>query len=190
MTQYVLPYPGWLIQLNYADAMRALRFAEQAHEGQFRKYTGEPYVTHCLDVMERLRALYAKHNLVAPEAMLCAAALHDTVEDTDTSFQEITELFGIDVAGLVFWLTDITPKEWGNRATRKRLCAERIGYAPLSAKVIKFCDIASNTDSIVQHDPKFAAVYVPEKCRILELIGDLSWAALADTIEHPFKAVE
>lgn len=186
---FQLAYPGWLIQLNYSNAMTALRFAEQAHEGQFRKYTGEPYVTHCLDVMERLRALYAKHDLVVPENMLCAAALHDTVEDTDTSFQIIEDRFGADIAGLVFWLTDVSPKEWGNRAIRKRLCAERLAYAPDSAKVIKFCDIASNTDSIVQHDPKFAAVYVPEKCRILELIGDLTWARLADTIDNPFVAV-
>lgn len=189
MTTQPLVYPDWLHYPENAKVLRALQFAERAHEGQFRKYTGEPYVTHCLDVVVRLRDLYLKHGLLPPVDMLCAAALHDTVEDTDTSFQEITEEFGKEVAGLVFWLTDITPKEWGNRAVRKRLCAERIAYAPDSAKVIKSCDIGSNTDSIVQHDPKFAAVYVPEKCRILELIGDLSWARLADTVKNPFVAV-
>ena len=190
MTEHTLRFPDWL--RDYPSAAFALGFANQAHEGQFRKYTGEPYVFHCLDVMERLYELYRKHNLLVPEEMLCAAALHDTVEDTDTGFQEITEKFGKNVAALVFWLTDIAPKEWGNREQRKRLAAERIAYAPYSAKVIKYCDIMSNTDSIVEHDPKFAAVYVPEKCRILELIGDITLPALLDTVhpDHAFVAVQ
>lgn len=175
---------------SYPLAVRAIRFAEQAHEGQYRKYTGEPYVNHCLDVMMRLCELYSKHGLVCPDYMLAAAALHDTVEDTEVSFQQLTEMFGEDITGLVFWLTDNEPKTWGNRATRKRLAAERISNAPFAAKVIKWCDIASNTNSIVENDPKFAAVYVPEKCRILELIGEFNRDDLAYSTMYTYEAVK
>ena len=68
---------------------RAIEFATKAHKGQFRKYTGEPYINHPLAVMEIVRGVPGH-----TEEMLVAAVLHDVVEDTDVSLMEITEKFG------------------------------------------------------------------------------------------------
>jgi (p)ppGpp synthase/HD superfamily hydrolase len=106
--------------------------------------------------------------------MVAAAWLHDTLEDTATTYGDLVENFGEDVAHLVFELTDLyTPAAFPawNRAKRKRAEARRLGEASLQAQVIKLADIADNTGDIVVNDPKFASVYLPEKAAILARIG-------------------
>ena len=182
---FIQPIPVWLN--TYPIALQALGYAAEAHRSQKRKYTGEAYVNHCLDVMIRVYNLYNSFGMDAPENMLAACAMHDTVEDTDTNYNDLELLFGKDITSLVFWLTDVCTKEHGNREVRKRLEAERLRYAPIEAKIIKFCDIASNTESIVAHDAGFAKTYLPEKQRILDVIGEITWAMLADTIHPDFR---
>ncbi|RMF83389.1 MAG: bifunctional (p)ppGpp synthetase/guanosine-3',5'-bis(diphosphate) 3'-pyrophosphohydrolase, partial [Nitrospirae bacterium] len=79
---------------------RAYRFAERAHAGQWRK-SGEPYFTHPVAVVEILLGL----ELDVPT--LCAALLHDTVEDTETSLVELREGFGEEVTALVDGVTKV-----------------------------------------------------------------------------------
>ena len=78
----------------------ALDFSAKAHENQFRK-SGEPYIIHPILVASIVATI------TNDEAMAIAALLHDIVEDTDTSVDEITERFGPDVAHLVEGLTKI-----------------------------------------------------------------------------------
>lgn len=141
-----------------------LTFAFRAHEGQVRKYTGLPYITHPVEVagiLERARAgIFLVH----------AGLLHDVVEDTEVTLAEIEENFGPIVAALVDGMTDKTTLEDGNRATRKRLDRERLGRQSPDVKTIKLADIISNTKDIVPHDPGFARVYVRE---IDLLLGEL-----------------
>ena len=66
------------------ETRRALEFAAKAHEGQVRKYTGEPYITHPMAVAEML----LEHGIEFG-AMHIAALLHDTVEDTDVTHEDI-----------------------------------------------------------------------------------------------------
>jgi (p)ppGpp synthase/HD superfamily hydrolase len=150
----------------------AVVFATKAHDGQERKYTGEPYIVHpievatlCHDAIMRncpndLVRVRAKLNF---EHVFAAALLHDTVEDCNVTFTEIDREFGEATTDLLFWLTDTITKEQGNRATRKRLEAYKLAHAPLEAKIIKLCDIQSNTKSIVDNDPGFAVKYLEEK---------------------------
>lgn len=141
--------------------LRAAKFATQAHGPQVRKYTGEPYVCHCLDVA----------NVVAPYAtpeMIAAALLHDTIEDTDVTREDIDREFGSVVAALVWDLTDQCHD--GNRATRKAAEAQRLGKISPDAQTIKLADFISNTASIVEHDPGFAKIYLREKLRILSVM--------------------
>lgn len=182
--------PVWMKTGDYPLAVLAFGFADEAHKDQVRKYTGEPYVYHCLDVAQRLHDLYGDHGMHLPDVMVAAAALHDTVEDCGVSFQYLTAVFGKEVAGLVFWLTDVCPPTWGNRAQRKRLEAERMAFAPGQAQIIKYCDIMSNTASIEEHDAEFSKTYVPEKNRVLAIIGEMSAARLWVANEYPYKAVE
>ena len=94
---------------------RAYRFAEKAHEGQFRK-SGEPYFTHPLTVA----SILAKLMLDAPT--IAAGLLHDTVEDTDTSLDEVELHFGDQVRRLV---EEVTDDKTLPKLERKRLQVEQ-----------------------------------------------------------------
>ena len=156
--------------INELDCLifEAHSFAEKAHEGQTRKYTGEPYIVHPRAVA----------NLVAArggdKAMICAAYLHDVVEDCDVELATIYNLFGPDIGLLVNELTDEYTKENYpelNRRARKSMEADRLGKVSDRAKLIKLCDLADNTKTIVEHDPGFATVYLREKAHLLEVMG-------------------
>jgi (p)ppGpp synthase/HD superfamily hydrolase len=92
-----------------------------------------------------------------------AAILHDTVEDTEVTYTQISSWFGQETMIDVFYLSDPVPKEKGNRAARRALSNELIGQAPSCIQLIKLCDIEHNVSSIAQHDPKFAPRYIEEK---------------------------
>ena len=109
---------------------KASEFAATKHEKQRRKYTDQPYFNHLAAVVRLL-----ERSGITDPTILSAAYLHDTVEDTDATMQEIVAEFGTDVAELVYWLTDT---EKGNRETRTLMSAWRLSRAPLQAKVIKF----------------------------------------------------
>jgi len=145
---------------------RAYVFAKAAHEsvGQRRKYTGEPYVTHPIAVAGIVATV--EHT---PE-MLAAALLHDTVEDTPVTIEDVEREFGSCLSSLVAWLTDISRPEDGNRATRKRLDRDHISQAPAAAQTIKLADLLDNNSNIVEHDPRFAAVYLREKAELLAVL--------------------
>lgn len=131
-----------------------------------RKYTNEPYILHLAAVAETVRSV--PHT----EEMLCAAWLHDTVEDTPCTLDEIENLFGAKIASLVEALTDVSKPEDGNRKARKALDRAHTAKASPEAQTIKLADLIDNTSSIVQHDPDFAKVYMKEKELLLEVLKD------------------
>lgn len=73
----------------------ALQFATNAHSGQYRKSTKIPYIVHPIDVMQHL----IKHN--ASDNAVAAGILHDTLEDTKTTEQQLRQVFGDRIADLV-----------------------------------------------------------------------------------------
>lgn len=145
---------------------RARAFATEAHAGQKRKYTGEEYIGHPAEVAEIVRSV--PHT----EEMLAAAWLHDVVEDCGVTLETIYTLFGLEVMNLVGWLTDVSKPSDGNRATRKSLDRAHAAQGSPEAKTIKLADLISNTSTIVEHDPSFAKVYVPEKRLLLEVLRE------------------
>lgn len=153
---------------------RAEYLAINAHAGQFRKYTGDPYVSHCFRVC---RILLCES---AADHVLAAAMLHDTLEDVFPIHPElvspdiIQEQFGSEVLKLVQELTDHYTKNWYpdlNRKERKTLEAQRYATISDTAKKIKLADLVDNTSSIVQYDKEFAKVYIKEKEAVIEAIG-------------------
>jgi (p)ppGpp synthase/HD superfamily hydrolase len=144
---------------------RALAFATEAHGrvGQVRKYTGEPYIDHPVEVMGIVRT--AAHHT---DVMLAAALLHDTIEDTLVTRYDVEREFGSDVADMVIELTDQCTE--GNRAQRKAAEAVRLSTISAEAQTVKLADLISNSASIVEHDPEFARVYLREKKQILEVM--------------------
>ncbi len=138
-----------------AGIYSATIFAATAHGHQTRKYTGEPYICHPLAVAERV-AYYG-----GTEAMQVTAILHDVLEDTDTTPEEIGDRFGAQVAG---WVMDLSDQcEGPNRSYRKAAERDRLARCCHEVQTIKLFDMVDNTSSIVEHDPRFASVYLEEK---------------------------
>src|SRR5688572_4208231 len=89
--------------MDCALLLRALQFASVKHRNQRRKdANASPYINHLIEVA----AVLAAEGRVTEDVLLIAAALHDTVEDTETTFAELEEHFGATVAELVRELTD------------------------------------------------------------------------------------
>ena len=86
---------------------RAAQFAKDAHESinQRRKYSDQPYIVHPAAVAEIVASVTDDEN------MICAAWLHDVVEDTPVTLGEIKSAFGDDIANLVDGLTDVSKPE-------------------------------------------------------------------------------
>ena len=141
-----------------------LKFATMAHGDQKRKYTNDPYIVHPIAVSEIVKTVAHTDEMVA------AALLHDVVEDTPVTIDEIKTKFGSKVAELVGWLTDISRPEDGNRKTRKTLDREHSAEAPADAQTIKLADLIHNTKSIEKHDPHFWKVYKQEKIALLGVL--------------------
>ena len=145
---------------------RARVFATAAHAavGQVRKYTFEPYIVHPAEVAKIVR------DAGGTEAMVAAAWLHDTVEDTGVTIETIRAEFGTEVAELVGWLTDVSRPEHGNRAHRKALDRAHSAAAPAEAQTVKLADLIANTRSIMAHDEAFAKTYLEEKRLLLAVM--------------------
>lgn len=143
---------------------KALGFATEAHEGQKRKYTGEPYINHPIAVCKLVKTV--NHN----SYMLAAALLHDVVEDTETTIHDIKREFGDIVSIYVDGLTDVSKPEDGNRATRKELDRQHLKSGLPPIHTIKLADLIDNSKSINEHDPRFAKIYMAEKKLLLEVL--------------------
>ncbi len=126
--------------------LSALDFAAHKHRDQRRKGPGQtPYVNHVIGVTHTLASVGG----ITDVATLRAAVLHDTLEDTDTTEQELEDLFGRDVLQLVQEVTDDTSLPKGERKRRQ------IEYAPhLSdrAKTLKLADKICNVADVLD-DP-------------------------------------
>jgi (p)ppGpp synthase/HD superfamily hydrolase len=126
---------------------KALLFAAKKHTDQRRKgERAEPYVNHLIEVVD----LLAQHTDGKNADLLCAGALHDTIEDTGTKYEELKREFGENVADIVRECTDdkSLPK-----AERKRLQAANAPHKSDNAKMVKMADKTSNLRSILESPP-------------------------------------
>lgn len=145
---------------------KARAFAAAAHEavGQLRMYTNEPYIVHPAAVAAIVETV--PHT---PE-MVAAALLHDVVEDTNVTLDEVRAEFGNEVAKMVWWLTDVSRPADGNRATRRAIDRAHLAKAPPQAQTVKLADVIDNNSTIEQHDPGFAKVWREEKRLLLAVM--------------------
>ena len=104
--------------------------------------------------------------------MLAAAWLHDVVEDTPVTLQDIEFTFGSEVAELVENLTDVSQPQDGVRRVRKEKDRQHLAKTKPEAKTIKLADLIDNTRSIAEHDQKFAKIYLAEKRLLLEVLKE------------------
>ncbi len=163
----------------------AIYFAKLAHDGQMRK-GGGPYIEHPMRVMFTLSAY------TLDEDLLCAAVLHDIIEDTKHDFTDINMRFGERVANLVMELTNVEDK---NETREKRIAARNDKYFHMSedAKVIKMCDRMDNLRTLSSLDPNFAKMYLQESKEMLECMaaGSEGWATdVTDDLESEIYLAE
>lgn len=124
---------------------RAIVFATEAHEGQYRKGTSIPYILHPLEAATIVGTMTTDNEVIA------GAVLHDVVEDTDTTIDEIAELFGDRVAYLVDSESENKRENLSAESTwkvRKQETLDHLKTAPIDVKMITLGDKLSNIRAI------------------------------------------
>jgi guanosine-3',5'-bis(diphosphate) 3'-pyrophosphohydrolase len=130
------------------NILAALAFAAAKHRDQRRKdREASPYINHPIEVVRLLWHVGG----IRDEVALVAAVLHDTVEDTDTTFEEIEAQFGAEVRAVVAEVTDdkSLPKD-----ERKQLQISKASAKSERAKVVKLADKLSNVTDLVNSPPE------------------------------------
>jgi (p)ppGpp synthase/HD superfamily hydrolase len=173
-----------LIEKN-ADIRKARGFAMDAHDGTARKYTGDPYFNH----VERVAIEVSIHPRATAD-MVMAAYLHDVVEDTDYTLEDIDEEFGLSVAEMVSQLTNVSKQFVGlNRAQRKAMDIARLAEAPAPVKVIKMIDRIDNLMEMSGATAGFRRMYAAESRALLSAIRDAD-RTLAERLANAILALE
>lgn len=132
-------------QRSVARVLRAAVYSARAHRDQRRKNSiAEPYINHPLRVAENLSAINA------PEAAIIAALLHDTVEDTDTTMDDIENEFGMIVRGVTAEVTDDKTKP---SPVRKQAQIDHAPNASNFAKYVKLSDKLDNCSDLIARTP-------------------------------------
>lgn len=112
----------------------ALKFAAVKHAGQFRKGTNVPYLVHPVEVAMLLQ------QYLCPDDVIVAGFLHDTLEDTDATYEEIENIFGTKVVNIILELTEIS---------KKRAYIKAKSYSA-EASLVKAADIICNVGNIYE----------------------------------------
>lgn len=121
------------------NIQKAIIFATQKHEGQKRKGTDIPYIVHPMEVMQILTDMHCE------EVVIIAGILHDTLEDTDTTPEEIREAFGENVLAIVQTESEDKSKTWKER---KQRTVDELKEASTESKQVCFADKLSNIRSM------------------------------------------
>ncbi len=139
---------GWLQGMDGLDlVVAATSFAAERHAGQRRKdAAGTPYINHPIAVLDLLRQV----GDVSDANILAAGLLHDTVEDTATTAEELEERFGPKIASLVMEVTDdkSLPKQ-----ARKRLQVVKAPRLSTGARQVKLADKIANLSDLLDAPP-------------------------------------
>lgn len=151
----------------------ATAFALRFH-GDQKRPTGAPYVEHLLEALEVL----VRGAGVSDPDVLCAAVLHDVVEDTPCTVAEVRAAFGDRVADMVGWVTKPAPAEGSDKKAAKEAYLKRLADAPEDAIVVKLADRASNVQTLRDLPlPKQREYYAQTVDYIVPLAASRGWWA-------------
>lgn len=127
--------------------LKAADFAAHKHRDQRRKgIEASPYINHPIDLANILR----NEGGVIDPVILAAALLHDTLEDTETSWEELRGQFGEEIADVV---AEVTDTKWLSKGARKRLQISKASHSSLRARAVKIADKISNLRAILASPP-------------------------------------
>jgi len=161
-----------LLPAPACDAVaKAVEFATRYH-GDQRRPTGVPYLEHLLEALE---VLVRGAGVTDPD-VLCAAVLHDVVEDTPCTLDDVRVAFGDRVAGLVGWVTKPEPEEGADRKAAKESYLKSLRHAPDDAVLVKLADRASNVQTLRNLSPaRQRAYYAQTVSYIMPLAEARGW---------------
>jgi guanosine-3',5'-bis(diphosphate) 3'-pyrophosphohydrolase len=126
---------------------QALAFAAHKHRDQRRKDAGaSPYINHPIALADIL----VNEGGIIDHVVLCAAILHDTIEDTETTYEELVVAFGPEIADVV---AEVTDDKSLDKAVRKQLQIEHAAHASVRAKLVKLADKTCNLRDIAATPP-------------------------------------
>ncbi|MFW9801147.1 MAG: HD domain-containing protein [Candidatus Thorarchaeota archaeon] len=129
----------------------AKMFAKGAHIGQ--THSGRPFWCHLEDVANTLDS----YNLATGE-LLCAAWLHDTIEDTPTTYQDLKQLFGEEIAELVWAVTD----EMGRNRKERKEKSHAKNFATRESTILKLADLYVNVKASINYETGHLKMYAKE----------------------------
>lgn len=144
------------------NALKALRVATAAHKGQTRKSGGE-YIDHPKEVARFVKKFKKSNNL---SALIQAAYLHDTLEDTDTTYDDLVKQFGALVAGMVKELT--SDKETLEKVGKGEYIANKMAKMSSWSLVVKLADRLANVQDIDTRPPEFQKKYAKDTATAIE----------------------
>ena len=153
---------------NFALENKALEFATVKHRGQFRKgIAHQEYIIHPMQVAFFVNKYMVSDNI---STLVATAYLHDTLEDTDTTYDELKSLFGNKIANLVLELTNDDSLK--NELGKKDYLAMKMCIMSNDALTIKLCDRLSNVSSLIDVDEEFKNKYISETLYLLDYVVD------------------
>ena len=152
----------------------AVAFALRFH-GDQKRPTGVPYAEHLLEALEFL----VRGAQVTDPDVLCAAVLHDVVEDTGCTLDEVERAFGAHVALVVGWVTKPEPADGADRKQAKEAYLAGLAAAPDDAILVKLADRASNVQTLRNLGlPKQREYYAQTVRYIMPLAASRAWWAV------------
>ena len=132
---------------QFGSFVKAVAFAAEKHRNQRRKDAdASPYINHPI----ALANVLANEGGVSDATVLCAAVLHDTIEDTETTENELTTTFGSHVSSVVLEVTDDKSLE---KHVRKQRQIEHAPHISTEAKLVKLADKICNLRDILASPP-------------------------------------
>ena len=159
--------------MNCNVIFRAAEVAARCHEFDCRKYgLKQAYIIHPIRVAGRLMIkktyLLSKMSETRFVAMVSAAYLHDVIEDTDATYEDLVEEFGEEIADLVQEMTNVSKTSGANREERKKMDRERIKNISKEGKILKLVDRIDNLEDMSQAPIDFVKLYTEESELLLK----------------------
>jgi guanosine-3',5'-bis(diphosphate) 3'-pyrophosphohydrolase len=158
--------------------LEAVAFAARAHRAQLRKDGQTPYVSHVFRVCLVLRDVFG----IDDRPALTAAVLHDTIEDTTTDFDDLSERFGPEIAGWVATLSKDKRRGWDER---EAFYERQLARGPWQVQVCKLADVFDNLMDALHLPPEGRDKGLRNAARYLDALK----TNLADEAQKPWQIV-
>jgi guanosine-3',5'-bis(diphosphate) 3'-pyrophosphohydrolase len=140
------------MKLNPPNKIKlAEKYSKHYHVGKFRKVDGKPFHTHPQRVVETLKK-YGHEDMIT----LCVAYLHDTIEDTELTLDQIREEFGHEIAHGVFTLSKNKGRVMGKPKITHEEYKQRLSFARNKVQRVKIADMIDNTKDLIDLPKEYA----------------------------------